>query len=111
MEIDGGETVKKSWDHKWYTDEFLQSLKATARIEHDGDVTYTVKHAPDAVSELGIDPRMLGGPIGRLAKRLCIIPGFAFDFVRLPVTTAILGIFRKSFSKTSSANCHIQDSQ
>ena len=109
MEINGGETVKKSWDHRWYTDEFLQSLKATARIEHDGDVTYTVKHAPDAVSELGIDPRMLGGPIGRLAKRLCIIPGFAFDFVRLPVTTAILGIFRKSFSKTSSANCHIQD--
>ncbi len=101
--------VKKTWDHKWYTDEFLQSLKVTARLEHDGDVAYVVKHAPDAVSELGIDPRMLGGPIGRLAKRLCIVPGCAFDFVRLPINAAILGVFRKSFSKVSSADCRIRD--
>ena len=101
--------MKKSWDHKWYTDEFLQSLKVTARLEHDGDVAYVVKHAPDAVSELGIDPRMLGGPIGRLAKRLCIVPGCAFDFVRLPINAAILGVFRKSFSKVSSADCRIRD--
>lgn len=105
----GGEMVKKTWDHKWYTDEFLQSLKVTARLEHDGDVAYVVKHAPDAVSELGIDPRMLGGPIGRLAKRLCIVPGCAFDFVRLPINAAILGVFRKSFSKVSSADCRIRD--
>ena len=101
--------VKKTWDHKWYTDEFLQSPKVTARLEHDGDVAYVVKHAPDAVSELGIDPRMLGGPIGRLAKRLCIVPGCAFDFVRLPINAAILGVFRKSFSKVSSADCRIRD--
>ena len=101
--------VKKTWDHEWYTDEFLQSPKVTARLEHDGDVAYVVKHAPDAVSELGIDPRMLGGPIGRLAKRLCIVPGCAFDFVRLPINAAILGVFRKSFSKVSSADCRIRD--
>ena len=105
----GGEMVKKTWDHEWYTDEFLQSPKVTARLEHDGDVAYVVKHAPDAVSELGIDPRMLGGPIGRLAKRLCIVPGCAFDFVRLPINAAILGVFRKSFSKVSSADCRIRD--
>ena len=33
--MDGGTGMKpkKQWDHKWYTEEFLQQLKATAAVE------------------------------------------------------------------------------
>ena len=56
---------KKQWDHKWYTEEFLQQLKATAAVEMDGDLPYITKYAPDAGSPNGIDPRLLGGPMGK----------------------------------------------
>ncbi len=49
---------KKQWDHKWYTEEFLQQLKATAAVEMDGDLPYITKYAPDAGSPNGIDPRL-----------------------------------------------------
>ena len=41
---------KKSWDAKWYTDEFLQELKATAQIRMDGDLPIIEKYTPDAIS-------------------------------------------------------------
>ena len=59
---------KKQWDHKWYTEEFLQQLKATAAVEMDGDLPYITKYAPDAGSPNGIDPRLLGGPMGKMAR-------------------------------------------
>jgi len=65
---------KKSFDKKWYSEEFLNELKRTAYAEADGNLTYTAKYAPDAVSKYGIDPRMLGGPIGRMARKLRLVP-------------------------------------
>ena len=67
---------KKSWDKKWYTDEFLNELKATARVKKDGDLTYTEKYATDAVSDIAIDPRLLGGPLGKNAKMMSVLPDF-----------------------------------
>ena len=68
--MDGGAGMKpkKQWDHKWYTEEFLQQLKATAAVEMDGDLPYITKYAPDAGSPNGIDPRLLGGPMGKMAR-------------------------------------------
>ena len=67
--MDGGTGMKpkKQWDHKWYMEEFLQQLKATAAVEMDGDLPYITKYAPDAGSPNGIDPRLLGGPMGKMA--------------------------------------------
>ena len=52
--MDGGAGMKpkKQWDHKWYTEEFLQQLKATAAVEMDGDLPYITKYAP--VRQMGL---------------------------------------------------------
>lgn len=101
--------MKKSWDNKWYSDDFLRSLKSNAYIEHEGNLEYTVKFAPDAVSKTGIDPRMLGGPIGKTAKLLRFVPDFAFKFIKPSVNEKNLSSLRKSFAKSAYANCHIDD--
>ena len=44
---------KKSFDKKWYSEEFLNKLKKTAYAEADGNLTYTAKYAPDAQSSSG----------------------------------------------------------
>ena len=36
---------KKSFDKKWYSEEFLNELKRTAYAEVDGNLTYTAKYA------------------------------------------------------------------
>ena len=84
---------KKSFDKKWYSEEFLNKLKKTAYAEADGNLTYTAKYAPDAVSKYGIDPRMLGGPIGRMARKLRLVPDFVLKGIHLKITEKSLGFF------------------
>ncbi|MDE7220679.1 MAG: alpha/beta hydrolase [Oscillospiraceae bacterium] len=100
--------AKKSWDHKWYTDEFLRQLKAAARIEMDGDLPVTVKYAPDAGSELAIDPRLLGGPLGRNAKRMALLPDFLLDRLKMRTDAKSIEAFRENSNKAASAVC-VQD--
>ena len=88
--------MKKSWDKKWYSDEFLQKLKNTAYEKYDNDLKYTVKYPPDAISKLGIDPRMLGGPIGKTAKLLRFVPDFIFNRIPTNVNQNKINMFRKS---------------
>lgn len=77
---------KKSFDKKWYSEEFLNELKRTAYAEAEGNLTYTAKYAPDAVSKYGIDPRMLGGPIGKMARKLRLVPDFVLNSIHLKIT-------------------------
>ena len=42
---------KKQWDHKWYTEEFLQRLKATAAVEMDGDLDSFTQMIWDSLNE------------------------------------------------------------
>ena len=100
--------MKKSWDKKWYSDEFLQKLKKSAFEEYDNDLKYTVKYPPDAISKLGIDPRMLGGPIGKMAKLLRFVPDFIFNHIHTNVNQKNIEAFRKSCSKCSYADCKIK---
>ncbi|HAQ29232.1 MAG TPA: hypothetical protein DCQ76_05870 [Ruminococcaceae bacterium] len=99
--------MKKNFDNKWYSDEFLNELKNTAYRETDGNLTYTVKYAPDAVSKYGIDPRMLGGPIGKMAKYLKAVPDFVFDRIHMRINSKSLEFFRKGCDRISYANCRI----
>lgn len=99
---------KKSFDKKWYSEEFLNELKRTAYAEADGNLTYTAKYAPDAVSKYGIDPRMLGGPIGKMARKLKLVPDFVLNSIHLKITERSLGFFRKGCDRISYANCHIK---
>ena len=99
---------KKSFDKKWYSEEFLNELKRTAYAEADGNLTYTAKYAPDAVSKYGIDPRMLGGPIGKMARKLRLVPDFVLKGIHLKITERSLGFFRKGCDRISYANCHIK---
>lgn len=48
--------MKKSWDKKWYSDEFLQKLKATERISMDGDleITENMRLMPFPISALNL---------------------------------------------------------
>lgn len=96
---------KKQWDHKWYTEEFLQQLKATAAVEMDGDLPYITKYAPDAGSPNGIDPRLLGGPMGKMARSTGLVPNFILDRVKIPVTPKILAGFRAGCDRVSYAKC------
>ena len=84
---------KKSWNKKWYTDEFLQQLKNTQRVKIDNGLEITEKYAPDAVSDIGIDPRLLGGPLGKNAKIMMLLPEFIIDKIKmqlLKLTTKLL---------------------
>lgn len=96
---------KKSWDKKWYSDEFLNKLKQTEYTEMYGDLPVTVKYAPDAVSPLGIDPRLLGGPMGKTAKSMRLLPEFVIKRIKLKMTPKMLTSFRALCAKTSSAVC------
>lgn len=93
---------KKSWDKKWYSDEFLYSLKATAKEKSQGDLTYIYKYPPDAISPFGIDPRMLGGPIGRTAKLLRFVPDFIFKHMHIKMD---INSFRQQSKRVASATC------
>lgn len=97
--------TKKSWDHKWYTEEFLMDLKATAHTVMDGDLPVTVKYAPDAGSELAIDPRLLGGPLGRNAKKMALLPDFLLDRMKIHSDSKSIASFRKNCDRISSAVC------
>ena len=101
--------MKKSWDKKWYSDEFLQKLKNTAYEKYDNDLKYTVKYPPDAISKLGIDPRMLGGPIGKTAKLLRFVPDFIFNRIPTNVNQNKINMFRKSGEICSYADCKIKN--
>lgn len=96
---------KKSWDHKWYTDEFLAELKATAKVVMDGDLPVVEKYAPDAGSEYGIDPRLLGGPLGRNAKKMAWVPDFLLDHMKMRMDAKGIARFRKNCGQVSSAVC------
>lgn len=97
--------MKKRYDRKWYTEEFLQELKATARVCYDGNLPITVKHAPDAVSDIAIDPRVLNGQQGRTAKKLAMIPDFVLNNFKFKMTEKALADFRKSCNQIASATC------
>ncbi len=96
---------KKSWDRKWYTDEFLQEMKATARVQRDGDLEIIEKYAPDAVSDIGIDPRLLGGQLGRNAKMMAVLPNFILDRLKMKVDEKSIANFRKNSVQIASAVC------
>lgn len=100
---------KKSWDNKWYTEEFLSELKNTEYQKTDGNLKYRIKYPPDAESEFGIDPRMLGGPIGKMAKGLQFIPDILFDNLHMKISRYSLELFRKGCAKISYADCHINN--
>ncbi|MCI5734979.1 MAG: alpha/beta hydrolase [Eubacterium sp.] len=100
--------MKKSWDKKWYSDEFLQKLKDGAYEEYDGNLKYTVKYPPDAISKTGIDPRMLGGPISKMAKLLRFVPDFIFNNIHTSVNSKNIEAFRKSCEICSYADCKIK---
>lgn len=97
--------MKKRYDRKWYTEEFLQELKATARVRLDGDLPITEKYAPDAVSDIAIDPRVLNGQQGRTAKKLAMIPDFLMDRIKFKLDDKTLADFRKSCDQIVSATC------
>ena len=96
---------KKSWDKKWYTDEFLNELKQTQYTEMCDSLPITVKYAPDAVSPLGIDPRLLGGPMGKTAKSMRLLPEFVIKRIKIKFNEKMLSSFRAVCDKTSSAVC------
>lgn len=96
---------KKSWDKKWYSDSFLLQLKDTARVRTDGDLPITEKYAPDACSPIGIDPRLLGGPIGRNAKKMALLPPFLLDKLKYRMSGKALKKFRVNCARSASAVC------
>lgn len=97
--------MKKSWDKKWYSDEFLQKLKATERISMDGDLESTEKYAPDALSDIGIDPRLLGGPLGRNAKMMSLLPNVILDKFKMKLDDKGIANFRKNSLQIASSVC------
>ncbi len=92
---------KKDFSKKWYTEKFLNELKNTAYQEKDKNLVYTVKCSPDAVSKYGLDPRMLGGPIGKMAKGLQFVPDFIFKHMNMKLNENNIISFRESCSKIS----------
>lgn len=83
----------------------MQRLKATAAVEMDGDLPYITKYAPDAGSPNGIDPRLLGGPMGKMARSTRLVPNFILDRVKIPITPKILAGFRAGCDRVSYAKC------
>lgn len=102
---------KKSWDHKWYTDEFLRALQATARVRVEHGLEIVEKYAPDAGSDIAIDPRLLGGPMGRTAKRMVLLPDFLLDRLRMRLDERGLADFRRGCDRIASAACGTRDIQ
>lgn len=96
---------KKSLDKKWYTDEFLQQLKATANVRIDGDLEIIEKYAPDAVSNIAVDPRLLNGVQGRSAKKMALLPDFIWDRIKMKMDDKAILNFRKSCDQVYSAVC------
>lgn len=96
---------KKSWDKKWYTDEFLASLKATAKTVNENGLEITEKYAPDALSPIAADPRMLGGPLGKNAKMMSVVPEFIIRKMSMNLSGKGLASFRQSCDKVASAVC------
>lgn len=66
---------------------------------------YITKYAPDAGSPNGIDPRLLGGPMGKMARSTGLVPNFILDRVKIPVTPKILAGFRAGCDRVSYAKC------
>lgn len=99
---------KKSWLKKWYSQDFLNKMKENAYEEKDGNLTYTVKYPPDAISKLGLDPRMLGGPIGKSAKLIRFVPDIIYNNLKTSVNSKTIKAFRKSCEIISYANCGIK---
>ena len=92
-------------DKKSYNEEFLQALKATAReCSYDG-LTVTEKHAPDMVSPIALDPRVLNGQQGRSAKVLSRIPNFLLKKMGMKLDEKGLASFRESCDQIVSAPC------
>lgn len=96
---------EKSWDKKWYSEEFLQELKDTERVRMDGDLPIIEKYAPDAVSDIGIDPRLLGGPLGRNAKMMALLPDFVLNKIKMKMDDKGLANFRQQSLQIASAVC------
>lgn len=51
---------------------------------------------------------MLGGPIGKMARKLRLVPDFVLKGIHLKITERSLGFFRKGCDRISYANCHIK---
>lgn len=96
---------KKSWDHKWYTDEFLREMQATARVRVENGLEIVEKYAPDAGHPLGVDRRLLGGPMGRTAKRMMLLPDFVLDRLRMRLDARGVADFRRGCDRIASAAC------
>lgn len=48
----------------------MRELKATERTGSDSNLKIIEKHAPDAKSDIAVDSRLTGGPLGRNAKQM-----------------------------------------
>ncbi len=84
-------------------------MKENAYEETDGNLKYTVKYPPDASGKLGLDPRMLGGPIGKSAKLIRLVPDFIYNNLKTSVNSNTIEAFRKSCKIISYANCGIKN--
>lgn len=92
-------------DKKSYNDAFLQGLKATAKECMDGGLPYTTKYAPDAISEIGLDPRVENGQQGKSAKVLSLFPEFLLKKMGMKLDEKGLANFRESCDQIVSAPC------
>ena len=93
---------------KKYTEELLQGLKDSARIQMDGDLKMIAKHAPDAFEPAAIDPRMLQGKTGKMFKLLPWIPKF---FLKVDTRPENVPKLRESMNVTIDINCVDSDIQ
>lgn len=101
--------MKKSFDHKWYTEEFLQELKATERIRMEGNLPITEKYAPDAVSDIAIDPRVFNGQQGRSAKAMALVPDFILNRISVKMDEKFVADMRRKCDQIASAKCVQED--
>lgn len=59
--------MKKSWVVYGC---FLRELKATERTGADSNLKIIKKHAPNAKSDIAVDSRLMGRPLGRNGRRI-----------------------------------------
>lgn len=71
----------------------------------DGDLPITEKYAPDAGSDIAINPRLLGGPLGKNAKMMACLPEFLLGRVKMKLNNKSIASFRQSCDRISSAVC------
>lgn len=71
----------------------------------DGDLEITEKYAPDAISDIGIEPRLLGGPLGRNAKMMSLLPNVILDKFKMKLDDKGIANFRKNSLQIASAVC------